>query len=200
MRARGDDGDDLRREGRPRQESDPANGRPDDADSTAPADTRERLAWFPVFTGEMLSETRGWPLLARGAYYELLAAQWDLGVLPRDEAELRSHIRATSTEWRVAWRRLEGKFPTVGGGRQNAALEARRQRAHKLRDRQRAAAERTNASRWGNRAANGERVGERVGDRIASNTNITKNLVSTRERKEQGPPPVVDPGPDGARR
>src|SRR5439155_20433175 len=120
-------------------------GKGNGAAATAPAD---RLPWLPIFTGDMLSETRGWPLLARGAYYELLAAQWDLGVLPRDAAELRALIRATSTEWRLAWRRIEAKFPTVAGGRQNAALEARRQRAHKRREGQRAAAERTNATRW----------------------------------------------------
>jgi len=145
--------------GRPGQGG-PENGRPDGADTTTASGARRaapstRLAWFPVFTGDMLSETRGWPLVARGAYYELLAAQWDLELLPRDAARLRVLIGATPAEWRKVWPHVAGKFPIVGGGRQNPTLEARRAQAYALRERRRAGAKQTNQARWGSRSANG---------------------------------------------
>jgi uncharacterized protein YdaU (DUF1376 family) len=107
-----------------------------------------RLAWYPFYTGDWLSETRGWSLVARAVYHELLNAQWDLGTLPRDPARLRALVAATSREWNTAWPFVAEKFPRVPGGRQNVRLEAYRQDALALRDRRRAASQRAHSARW----------------------------------------------------
>jgi uncharacterized protein YdaU (DUF1376 family) len=112
-----------------------------------------RLAWYPFFTGDWLSETRGWPLVARAVYHELLNAQWDLGTLPEDTAQLRTLVGATLREWKVAWPFVVEQFPCIPGGRQNAQLETHRQQALALRDRRQAASQRAHAARWGGRRA-----------------------------------------------
>jgi uncharacterized protein YdaU (DUF1376 family) len=84
-------------------------------------------------------------------YRELLDLQWDVGgiapgILPDDENQLRELVRASPTEWRVAWPYVEPKFPRLsGGGRQNARLEGHRKASvDEYRARQRGAAK-TNA-------------------------------------------------------
>ncbi|HJS88583.1 MAG TPA: hypothetical protein VJ738_01300 [Steroidobacteraceae bacterium] len=113
------------------------------------------FAMMPWFPRDFASSTLLWPLIARGAYRELLDLQWNLssvtqaGLLPDDPEALRNAIRATPAEWKVAWPFVEPKFPVITGGRQNARLEQHRQRA--VRDylaRQRGA-KATNAKRWG---------------------------------------------------
>jgi hypothetical protein len=101
----------------------------------------------------MLSETRGWPLVARGAYHELLGAQWDLGILPRDPSRLRSLIGATMKEWHIVWPFIASKFPIVPAGRQNPTLETRRRKSLDLQERRHAASLRAHAARWGDRRA-----------------------------------------------
>jgi uncharacterized protein YdaU (DUF1376 family) len=150
----------LRREGRPGQGG-LDNGQAPPAGSTsaggAPAAaSATRLAWFPVYTGDWLAETRGWPLVARAVYHELLSAQWDLGILPGETARLRALVGATPREWRVAWPFVIEKFSCVPGGRQNLRLETYRQEALTLRDRRKAASQRAHAARWrGRRATTG---------------------------------------------
>ena len=78
------------------------------------------LPWYPR---DFMSSTRGWPLVARGAYRELLDAQWDMGTLPVDPTELRALAGATEAEWAIAWPRVESKFPLNCNGRKNQKLE-----------------------------------------------------------------------------
>src|SRR5438046_1884057 len=109
-------GDDLRREGRSRQESAPANGRPNGADTTAAPRARagpgEPLAWYPRFPGDWMRETREQRPEARLAYVELLDAQWDLGDLPREGEALRQLVHGlTRRQWRIAWPFIDSKFP-----------------------------------------------------------------------------------------
>jgi hypothetical protein len=89
------------------------------------------LPWFPAaFAGS----TRGWPLIAKGGYRELLDANWDQGSLPIDPEELRTLIGTTKREWKVIWSRCEEKFPIVETEngkkvRMNRRLESHRQKA-----------------------------------------------------------------------
>jgi hypothetical protein len=105
------------------------------------------------YTGDRLAETRGWPLVARAVYHELLSAQWDLGTLPGETARLRALVGATPREWQVAWPFVADKFPCIPGGRQNLRLETYRQDALALRDRRKAASQRAHAARWHGRQA-----------------------------------------------
>lgn len=106
-----------------------------------------RLPWYPA---DFAASTRGWPLLARGAYRELLDAQWTMGALPADHATLRAIVGATPAEWRKAWPYLEPKFPIGGDGqRRNERLEHHRGVALELHAKRQAGAKKTNAKRWG---------------------------------------------------
>jgi uncharacterized protein YdaU (DUF1376 family) len=92
------------------------------------------LPWFPR---DFQSATLLWPLIARGAFRELLDLQWNLssvtqpGILPDDPEALRVAIRASPAEWKIAWPLVEPKFPLVEGRRQNRRLELHRQEAVK---------------------------------------------------------------------
>jgi uncharacterized protein YdaU (DUF1376 family) len=105
-----------------------------------------KMPWFPR---DFASSTRGWPLVARGVYRELLDAQWDAsdGTLPDDEEVLRSIAGATPAEWKLAWRYVEPKFPRVEGGRRNARLQAHRDTLIRKYIAQKSGADRTNARR-----------------------------------------------------
>ena len=75
-----------------------------------------RLPWFPR---DFASATRGWPLIARGIYRELLDAQWDMGALPNDEMILRRIVGATEAEWKLAWPILSTKTMSIFEGDRN---------------------------------------------------------------------------------
>src|SRR5689334_6658276 len=90
----------------------------------------ERLPWCPIYVGDWLADTRGWPLAVRAVYIELLLAQWDVGTLPVDPERLRAIVGGTSRgEWQRAWSYVAPLFPLAKGGRRNLALEQRRQEA-----------------------------------------------------------------------
>jgi hypothetical protein len=108
-----------------------------------------RLPWYPR---DFASSTRGWPLVARGAYREALDAQWDLGSLPGDAAALRALVGATAREWSIAWPLLEPKLPLgEDGRRRNGRLESHRRKALQILQCQKAGAQKGNRTRWGNR-------------------------------------------------
>ena len=106
-----------------------------------------RMPWYP---SSFAGATRGWPLVARGAYRELLDAQWDMASLPADPRELRTIAAATPGEWRTAWPFVEPKFPIGPDGlRRNARLEAHRAKALELHEAKRAAGVAGAQKRWG---------------------------------------------------
>ena len=107
------------------------------------------MPWYP---GDFMRSTRGWSVSAKGVYRELLDAQWDMGGLPVDPAELAELIRATPAEWKAGWSKCESKFPISEDGlRRNARLETHRSKAADLTERRRKGADKTNAQRHGQR-------------------------------------------------
>jgi len=108
-----------------------------------------QMAKMPWYPRDFASATRGWPLVARGAYRELLDAQWDMGDLPDDHRELRSIAIATPAEWRISWPFIAPKFPTgADGRRRNPRLEIHRRKAIELFKSQSAGGRAGNLSRW----------------------------------------------------
>jgi len=106
-----------------------------------------RMPWYPR---DFASATHGWPLIARGAYRELLDSQWDMGSLSADQLDLRALVGCTPAEWRIAWPLIEPKFPIdADGRRRNPRLESHRAKALQTLLRQRDGAAATNATRWG---------------------------------------------------
>jgi uncharacterized protein YdaU (DUF1376 family) len=87
---------------------------------------------------------------AKGVYRELLDAQWELGGLPADPAELQRLIGATHAEWKNWNRLIERKFPIAADGvRRNPRLEEHRSKAAAKRKANQEGAAKTNAKRWG---------------------------------------------------
>jgi len=108
------------------------------------------LSWYRYYPGDHLRIMRGWPLVARAVYRELLDAQWDLGVLPAAPERLRELIVGiTAAEWRAVWPRIAGQFPLCGEGRQNPALETLRNVQVALVENRRRAGMAGNRARWG---------------------------------------------------
>lgn len=111
--------------------------------------------WMKWYPRDFASATRGWPLVARGAFRELLDAQWDMGgsgigTLPDDPDQLRNLAGALPPEWKVVWPLIESKFPLVeGGGRRNAKLEEHRTESVREFAARRKGAAATNLKRWG---------------------------------------------------
>lgn len=103
---------------------------PNGADEPDQAPQMAKMPWYPR---DFASATRGWPLVARGAYRELLDAQWDMSTLPEDPRELRLIVAATPKEWSTCWPLLESKLPIfLDGRRRNPRLETHRNKAVEL--------------------------------------------------------------------
>ncbi len=110
------------------------------------------MPWYPR---DFASSTRGWSLLERGLYRELLDAQWDLGGLPNDERVLQRIVGATAAEWRAAWHVVSQKFVVCDDGLlRNPKLEEHREKSIGLWRKHSAGANKTNAQRAAKRQGN----------------------------------------------
>jgi uncharacterized protein YdaU (DUF1376 family) len=131
------------------------------------------LKWFPR---DFASSTRGWPLVARGVYRELLDAAWDIGgPLPDDQERLRALAGASPAEWRIAWRYVETKFPVGEGGRVNPRLEEHRVAALREYNARRKGAETVNA-KLGRRSTLSDTLSDSDSERSATRSPIRKAL------------------------
>jgi uncharacterized protein YdaU (DUF1376 family) len=105
------------------------------------------MPWFPR---DFMAATRGWPLVSRAIYRELLDAQWEQGGLPADTAILRVISGATPSEWRTGWPHVSPKFTKGPDGLlRNPRLEVHRIKAVALHKQRSKGAETTNNKRWG---------------------------------------------------
>ena len=117
--------------------------------STGRAPQMAKMPWYPR---DFASSTRGWPLVARGAYRELLDAQWDMGDLSESSKALCAIAGATPAEWRIAWPLIERKFPLgPNGRRRNKRLEEHRRKVVEQFNNQSAGGVAGNQARWGGR-------------------------------------------------
>lgn len=94
------------------------------------SDSLSMMPWFPR---DFHASTRGWSLVQKAVYRELLDVQWDMGQLPSDLGELRELAGATPAQWAHAWPKVSTKFSANSEGLQNARLEAHRQRYIEIR-------------------------------------------------------------------
>jgi len=133
-----------------------------------------------------MSSTRGWPLVARGAYRELLDAQWDMGTLPIDQEELRALAGATEAEWAIAWPRIESKFPLNCQGRKNARLESHRDKAVQLYEKRALGARTANALRDAERS--GVRTHQSQSQSQSQEPSQNKTSKSTEARAKRSQP------------
>ena len=92
------------------------------------------LPWYKHCPRDFAAETRGWSLIAKAIYRELLDAAWDMEHgLPAEPEDLRRLTGATAREWAQGWPRCEGKFPLQpDGARRSAQVEEQRRRAAEI--------------------------------------------------------------------
>lgn len=164
------------------------------------------LAMMPWFTGDFMRSTRGWPLTARAVYRELLDAQWDIGNLPVDPAELAAMIGASAEEWARGWSRCEAKFPIVNGSyRQNAKLERVRITAFDYRAERSEAGKKGAAARWGktdssanssaNGSSNGSAMAQPLAQPMAPSPSPSPIHTKPSNGKEKGKDPTAHSAP-----
>jgi hypothetical protein len=109
--------------------------------------TMPNLFMMPWFPRDFMAATRGWRLVPRAIYRELLDVQWEQSGLPADPCALRSLVGATPAEWRSGWPQVEPKFPVGADGlRRNRRLEEHRKKSIQI------AQKRAESGRLGGRA------------------------------------------------
>lgn len=91
-------------------------------------------------------------LAERGAYRDLLDYQWEMGKLPNDHDRLARLLGCSRSEFDDVWPAIADKFTLIDGSLFNKRLEEHRDKAVRQRDRKVAAAQSTNAKRYGERA------------------------------------------------
>jgi len=123
------------------------------------------LPMMPWWPRDFIAATRGWTIVERSLYRELLDSQWVNGSLPNDEIELARIAGATTAEFDLAWPRVRPKFPCNNGRLLNRKLEEHRELALDYRDR------RSQAGRAGGQASARARADKR--DQQSSNDRST---------------------------
>lgn len=133
---------------------------------------KEKAHWMPWYIKDWLADTRELSLEVRGAYRELLDAQWMRTGLPGDHKTLQMLAGARDREWLRVWRVLEPFFPLgVDGLRRNAKLERVRRKHLNLAENGRLGATATNEEVPGKPP--GEVVGQPVGKSPAKGSATT---------------------------
>jgi uncharacterized protein YdaU (DUF1376 family) len=151
------------------------------------ADKLPMLPWFPR---DFLSATRGWKLVERGLYRELLDAQWEMGALPNDPDELADIAGAKTSEFASAWPKVRNKFVDDGSGKLiNLKLEEHRASAiQRLRDH-------SKAGRIGGLASAASRASKRQAS-VEQPFNERSTNVQPDDQAESKPPsPSPSPSP-----
>lgn len=85
------------------------------------------MKWYPR---DFAASTRGWPLIAKAIYRELLDYQWEVGSIPESAQECSRIVQAHAKQWSMWITYFDEKFPTIRPGeRQNKRLDEIRQEA-----------------------------------------------------------------------
>ena len=87
------------------------------------------MPWFPQ---SFAASTRGWSLLERAVYRELLDAQWDMGPLPDDTEVLARIVHLSCTEFVPLFSRCASKFSAKNGKLINVRLEQHRRKSKSI--------------------------------------------------------------------
>lgn len=93
---------------------------------------KKQLPMMPWFPQSFAASTRGWTILERAIYRELLDAQWEMGRLPSNPVAIALAIGANSDEFKVGFLKCASKFVEKNGELFNERLEHHRRKAKKL--------------------------------------------------------------------
>ena len=106
-----------------------------------------RLPHMPFFVSDYLGATRHMTLAERGAYTDLLFAQWNIGPLPADTSRLAAMISCSPRDFAKVWPAIRPKFVETPDGLVNQRLELHREKTIRL------AEKRATAGRKGGKAS-----------------------------------------------
>lgn len=120
------------------------------------------LPMMPWFPSDFRGSTVAYTFVERALYRELLDAQWMLGKLPADTERLARVADMTHDEFLDAWKTVKEKFELVDGCFVNKKMEQHREKAERLQEQRRTAAQASVETRR-KRALN-----ERSNDRLTS--------------------------------
>lgn len=87
------------------------------------------MPWFPQ---SFASSTRGWTIIERAVYREMLDLQWEIGRLPSNPVAIALAIGANVEEFKIGFSKCSGKFIERNGELLNERLEEHRRKAKKL--------------------------------------------------------------------
>jgi uncharacterized protein YdaU (DUF1376 family) len=104
--------------------------------------------YVPWYHGDFLRSTAGWNLLERAAYWMLLCAQWETGVLPTDMQRLAAIAGADLPTFESVWPIVGPKFAKVRGGLVNKRMETHRTKRAEWRLRQSQGGKKGASRRW----------------------------------------------------
>jgi uncharacterized protein YdaU (DUF1376 family) len=106
--------------------------------------SQRSMPMLPWFADSYIGATRHLTLAERGAYTDLLFAQWTRGPLPADTRRLAMLISCEHKEFKAVWPAIKGKFTATSEGLLNLRLEQHRARSLQLVERRRDGARKTN--------------------------------------------------------
>ena len=105
--------------------------------------------YVPFYLGDFLRSTAGWTLLERGAYWMLLATQWEIGPLPEDPTRLAAILGVDGPTFAAVWSVIGRKFEHTPGGLVNRRMEAHRAHYVEWRQKQSEGGKTGARRRWG---------------------------------------------------
>jgi uncharacterized protein YdaU (DUF1376 family) len=111
--------------------------------------SRASMPIMPFFVDRYIAGTRHMTLAERGAYTDLLFAQWTRGPLPNDTRRLATLISCEHKQFLAVWATIKIKFRETSAGLVNDVLEGHREKTRRLIERKRLGANKTNRKRWG---------------------------------------------------
>ncbi len=116
----------------------------------SPSRVKERtLPMMPFYPRDYIAATRSLTLAERGAYSDLLFAEWDHGgPLPKDLVRVATMIGCKPKEFAPLWAAIKHKFVKTAAGYVNRRLEAERQLSLAKRAKASGKAAAAAAARW----------------------------------------------------
>jgi hypothetical protein len=93
---------------------------------------KKQLPMMPWFPQSFAASTRGWTILERAIYREMLDAQWEMGRLPSNPVAIALAIGANPGEFEIGFSKCASKFVEKNGELFNERLEQHRRKAKKL--------------------------------------------------------------------
>jgi uncharacterized protein YdaU (DUF1376 family) len=153
--------------------------------------TGKALAMLPWFPRDYIAATRHMSLAERGAYTDLLFAQWENGPLPRELERLARIVGCPMEEFEGVWNAVKVKFIDTPHGIINERLEEHRTKAVSL------SQKRALIGKLGGEASGKQRAKQRLSKHEPNASAIGEAIGQANdEAKSNSPSPSPSPSPE----